>query len=230
VSSTVKTLPTWKSLIFLAAVMLSPLALWSAPRLINGPGAHARLATAVDGRDAIGVRLAIADGAEVNRADVYGDTALTRAATFAEPWVLVELLAGGADPDGAPDGRLNPLMLALTTGNLRNAAILLEAGADPDRTWRGIVPLVVATYREDDRAVQLLLGAGANPNGTPGSARRPLIQAIENPDAPASTVELLLRAGADPDAADAQGRTARQVAIRLGRPDANALLSRHASR
>jgi uncharacterized protein len=223
-----RSLPLWVSVVLLGVLLLSPPVLWGA-RAWRGPGPQERLEAGVESRDALAVRLAIGAGADVNKADAWGDTPATRAATLADPAVLIELLARGADPNGSPTSHPTPLMLALPVGNIRNAAILLRAGADPNRSSRGIAPLIVATYRSDDLAIRMLLEAGADPNGTPDCGRLPLIQAIENPESPASMLELLLEAGADPDAADAQGRTARQVAARIGRADAAALLSLQAS-
>ncbi len=223
---------SWKPLVVVLVVALSPAWLGGASRvarLARRPAEQARLFSAIDAEDVAAIRRALADGADINGGDAFGDSPVTRAAMKADLAVLMAVLASGANPDGASARYPTPLLMALVVGRTANAAALLDAGADPNRTHLGIAPLIVAANLSDDTMVRALLAAGADANGVPACDRRPLIEAIENPEAPGSMMHLLLLAGADPDAPDGQGRTARAVAAQLGRTDALALPGRQAS-
>ena len=82
------------------------------------------------------------------------------------------LLTAGADAnDSQPDG-VSALVLAAHSGNGEVAALLLDAGADPNALGSGYTALHAAVLRSDATLVGALLAHGANPNlrmtkGTP---------------------------------------------------------------
>ncbi|CAN0467249.1 unnamed protein product, partial [Ectocarpus sp. 8 AP-2014] len=101
---------------------------------------------------------------------------------------------------------------------------LLEAGADPDaaETDGGRTALHFAALRSDLAAVQALVAAGAAKEACDLDGRTPLLLSciVQCPSAPATTTPLcLLRAGAVATAADAQGTTALDIAVRYGRAE-----------
>ena len=78
-------------------------------------------------------------GADVRIADSHGMTALHWASFKAKQPQLVELLIrSGADPDAVAHEGLTPLHYAAILGFDLNAKALLNAGADPRKTFRGL--------------------------------------------------------------------------------------------
>ena len=91
----------------------------------------------------------------------YGQ--LENATKARDPVVMRILLVFGADPSAVNPASGNPpLVSAADEGNLREARILLRAGANPegsgDFSWR---PLFIAAQRKDHRMSQLLIDHGA---------------------------------------------------------------------
>ena len=73
------------------------------------------------------------------------------------------ILAAGVSPD-ALEGL--PLAVAARLGHLEMLQMLLDAGADPNRSGpRGQTPLALAVIHRQDETIDLLLEAGANPDG-----------------------------------------------------------------
>src|SRR5688572_18416244 len=119
------------------------------------------------------------------------------------------ILAAGVSPD-ALEGL--PLAVAARLGHLEMLHLLLDAGADPNRSGpRGQTPLALAVIHRQDETIDLLLEAGANPDGGSQSSTRPLLFAID-----AEVAERLLQAGASVDARDTNGGTALMNAAILG--------------
>ncbi|KAL2865209.1 ankyrin repeat domain-containing protein [Aspergillus lucknowensis] len=77
--------------------------------------------------------------------------------------------------------------------------------------WR---PLYVATLKGEQRAMQLLLARGANPNLKTDAGITPLLQAAEGGSP--NLIHLLLSHGASVEERDPRGHTALQVAARCG--------------
>ena len=146
------------------------------------------------------VRILIAAGADVRRADGAGSTPLLLAAWF-NPSVEVHraLLAAGAAVD-ATDNRGRTALLAAASGNPNPDVVrlLLDAGARPDaRDGQSRTALIAAaSHNRDARAVRLLLAAGADPHARNDRGRTPLMEAAENNPNP-EVIGALVDAGAD---------------------------------
>jgi len=124
--------------------------------------------------------------------------------------------------DATLDG-WTPLLCAADHGQTAAAAVLLEAGADPDLAIGGRpAPIAMAARLGNVALIDQLVHAGADPSSDLGGTTA-LIQAIEAGQLEA--VEALLDAGADPEGADEHGHTPADAARAADDPDATALLS-----
>ncbi|MBI3927889.1 MAG: ankyrin repeat domain-containing protein [Armatimonadetes bacterium] len=226
------------------------------------------------------VRLLLEAGAAPDEGGPLGSTALEAAAREGSLEVIRLLLAAGADPNEPAFGG-TPVEVAVSRGQAAVVQALLEGGAGADPTllhaWAAstasteVLGLLLERRLELDvpdslgrtalwlcarngkrAGVELLLGAGADPEGgEPGPlsiaaragelemvsqlaragarldrARRdgstPLMEAAENRWS--EVASRLLTLGADPKAADAAGRTARIRALEAGAREAADLL------
>lgn len=132
------------------------------------------------------------------------ESALLEAIDRNNPDIVRLLLGAGADPNqnsSGASGFSNPLYHAASKGLARMVESLLAAGAHPDAA--GII-FARSLQNRHYHLLELLLGAGANPNGEderkgiPGADKGeliPLVIAARDADA----VQLLLNAGARPD-------------------------------
>lgn len=109
----------------------------------SAPDVEALISAATAG-DFERVRALVANGADVNGYDAFGDTVL---------------MAAIGDPDNPND---SALCLAI-------ARELLSLGADPCKTdAEGSGPICSAAVRMDTEVLRLLMDAGANPNNETG--------------------------------------------------------------
>lgn len=141
------------------------------------------LATAVDGRmraqdqvplrdlltaarrgDVGGVKAALAAGADIHGVDPrYGQTALMRAAMFAQPATAAALLAAGARADAASTDARTALHWAAVGGSRDVVALLVKAGAPVNAVAVDETPLGIAVEGGALPVVTALLAAGATP-------------------------------------------------------------------
>ncbi len=168
-------------------------------------------------------------------------------ACLAEDFERVEqLLELGADPRGT-GGCNTALHDALSRQNMRLSRLLLENGADPNRTASTFsVPLLVAIESGQPELSRLLLENGARPElvswsdivpsgDDPGQIRSALDARMDPNDSDSEhgrtalhlaamygyveSLEVLLQAGSDPTRHDAEGNTPLDLAIRNHRQD-----------
>jgi ankyrin repeat protein len=183
--------------------------------------------------DAATVKGLIAKGADPNRKDDLGVSALMLAAGCGIGAVQA-LLEAGADANAEDPIGITALMWAATTGRTPIVRVLLDAGANVNATnHSGTTSLMQAANRE---TVKTLLDRGAEVNATDRDGVTALMWAAIYGRTDA--VRLLLERGADSDAKTTDGRstiggtsvskgdTARTLAIKAGHSDIVPLLAR----
>lgn len=169
-----------------------------------------------------------AAGADLDRHDPQGDTALHVAVMFGAHGTLRTLLALGAAPNPRNGGGDTPLLIAAGKHDAEAIAMLLDHGADPrvvdakgdtalTRLLVGAEPAIRYMHLPPDRVAEMvrrLLAAGADPDHPAKDGRTPLHLAVLLPSGAAGPVaEALLNAGADPERKDEAGRTPLHLAI-----------------
>ncbi|HZT44198.1 MAG TPA: ankyrin repeat domain-containing protein [Chthonomonadaceae bacterium] len=178
-----------------------------------------------------GIRLLLAQGADVNARDISGETPLVGAAYTGNRALVQLLLDHGADiqiqdasggtaltgaiSSGNPDlvqmlrlhgakFRQVDLVTAARTGNPRIVRMLLSRNADVNvKTPDGVTPLMAAVDAQNPEIVRLLLAQGADVNARDTQGETVLIRAVQNTRA--DIVALLLARGADVHARDNKG-------------------------
>lgn len=128
---------------------------------------------------------------------------------------LIRVLDAGVPVDLEDQAGNSLLMLAGYHGRPEATAVLLERGADPNRTnLRGHTPLCGAALRGDARSTMLLLERGARVDQVGEDGQTPLMLAVMFDRI--EVVVLLLEAGADASRTDRAGRGARELAQTMG--------------
>lgn len=158
------------------------------------------------------VKLLLSHGAKVNARDRLsyhdqgGSTALHRAARYQHHEIVRLLITSKADLNVCDKNGQTALHWAAENGDLPMTQLLLDAGANPDRSCRTSTSLSTAVVLGHIDIVRLLLSKGAQLSH-PANARTPVLQYavhIRKPD----LCRLLIEAGADVNATDYEGRTA----------------------
>ena len=168
-------------------------------------------------------------GADVDRTDSEGCTALMRAAERGNPDMVQLLLKAGANPRAKDQFARTGLMLAAESGNSNVVAPLLPFGLVNARSRRGSTALMAAAAAGNPDVVQTLLHAGARVNDRDAMGVTALLAGSTgdldsiwdgelvgrpHPEVPEevvhrdAVVRLLLEAGADPSAHNKDGETA----------------------
>jgi len=117
----------------------------------------------------------LAAGADANIADRQGATALLQATLSGCSPCLRLLVERGAKADTSSVDSLTPLAVAVAGGDAEAAAILLDAGADPNRKANGLPPLTLAVIGGHQQIVDLLLSSGADPRLKSDDGARPAL-------------------------------------------------------
>jgi ankyrin repeat protein len=191
------------------------------------------LLTAASRDNAAGVRVALAEGADVNARDNHAQTALLFAVQHNDLALALELIQNGADINAQALNQDTPWLLAGALGRTEMLAAILETGK-VDYTIRnryGGNALIPACERGHVDTVRLLLERSKiDVNHINNLGWTGLLEAVILSDGGPRHVEivrLLLAAGADPNIADKEGVTPLQHA-RDRRYDAIAALIRDA--
>ncbi len=152
------------------------------------------------------VKLLIAAGADVNKANKYGNTPLYRAAWNGHTECAKLLIAAGADVNKADKFGETPLYCAADKGRTECVKLLIAAGADVNMADEdGLTPLHLAAYNGHTECVKLLIDARADVNKADKFGETPLYWAAK--EGHTECVKLLIAAGADVNKADEDGDT-----------------------
>jgi ankyrin repeat protein len=194
------------------------------------------LTAAVEGGKVERVRFLLSAGANPNAANFLDQTPLMCVPSTRRGFECARLLVdAGADLNARGLNDLTLLEIAIEPGEVERIEFLLEVGADPQIG----TPVLWAVYAEDPEIVRTLLKNGADPNGALEAdgeksfegyfaGTTPLVYAAAGKSA--EIVELLLEAGAAVDAADRNGQTAVDIAMKNGRIDFARRLRQHGAK
>lgn len=145
-------------------------------------------------------------------------TALSEAVSINRARIVELLLKLGVNPNHpshASEDGWTPLMYAIRMNYNKVARLLLDHGADPNaQTAVGMTALLYAAISGNAKGAHMLLAHGAQMDlapPSPGTEWTPLHWAASGGSL--KLTRLLLNYGADPQARDAQGKTAADIAI-----------------
>ena len=163
------------------------------------------------------VKLLLRNGADINRIEDNGTTALS-AAVHASSVDLVNFLIG----EGAEVDRGDGVALAVAAwgGNIEILDILVRNGADVNLAGLGEHPLQIAAWSDADhreKVYQFLVHSGANVNHTNQRGRGGLAAAAIR--GRCDIIEMYLRYGADIHIVDKSGQTLLLMAAKARRAD-----------
>ena len=161
----------------------------------------------------------ISAGADVNKVDNEGYSALMIAAGMGDTTVMERLLKAGANVNTSSQSGHTALNLMIggydryqirhINATANSIQLLLNAGADVNATGsEGKTALHSAVSRKNVAAIKTLLEAGADVNKTDDRGQTPLIQAASDWGQITEVIDVLISAGADVNAVDNGGCTA----------------------
>ncbi|KAL5717815.1 hypothetical protein ACHQM5_010778 [Ranunculus cassubicifolius] len=119
------------------------------------------------------LQLLLSRGANVDAMSSYG-TPLQRAASEGKHETLKILLDHNANTSLSTRRVATALLESVTVKSFRCVDLLLKAGADPNITACGVMPLEQAASQGETKMIARLLKAGANPNVTNEEGQTPI--------------------------------------------------------
>ncbi len=175
-------------------------------------------------------RFLIDHGADLDWADVDGDTPLLEAARQGQIETAEMLLQHGADASIANRAGWTAAHLAVQTRNLQILKLLCEHKADlsaaiSKQPYNGCTPLHIAADNLDPATAKYLLEHGAPADARDAKGRTALHWSAAYGDT--ATGEVLVNAGADANAADRHGYTPLDYAVKDKHIAVAALLRNH---
>lgn len=167
--------------------------------LSHGGPQEVALVRAIEAGSLDKVKALIAQGADVNAADMIGRTPFHAAAFFNRDDVAALLVANSAKVNAPDIYGLTPLHAAVLSGSKSVAALLISKGADVNAVnTAGLTPLHLAAAVGQHPLASLLLQHGADINAKDEDGHGALYFATVNKHQ--DTVDLLKKAGAKPEA------------------------------
>ena len=183
----------------------------------TGPGeaeiaAYDALFRAVVQGDDAALARALADGADTDRRDGYGRSALHVAAYFGNHGAMRRLVAAGAEPNALENDYYDIVTIAAVADDLATLELGLELGCRPTNItsrYHGTA-LIAAAHLGHVEIVERLIAAGAPLDHVNNLGWTALIESIvlgDGGERHRQTLAALVEAGADVDLADAGGST-----------------------
>jgi ankyrin repeat protein len=163
-------------------------------------------------------------GADTERKDEEGQTALHKASSFGNSTACKALLAAHANVDSRDNGDCTPLILASACGHVETQRILIEAHADVEATAaNGYSALRWAARSRQIASIKVLVQCGANVNATNPDGHTALHLAAGG--GYLDVIQVLLDAGANEGALENHaGMTAFDLGLAMGHPEVATLL------
>ena len=198
--------------------------------LAEGADITQELSNAVIANDLDRVKFLVSKGADVNKPDNQGWTALQSAARQRHDGMIALLIDLGADVNA---GDPTPLVAAVMRDHVPSIKVLLEHGADTEKPGQeGFRPLPLAIAEDKYEAAKALMEAGADVNQPSGDGsphaldgrrgprpRRPRVPcSCRAAPVPPTSRRGLLDRGADVNAQSKAGVTALMIAATHNNP------------
>lgn len=121
----------------------------------------------------------LADGADVNATNVYGNTPLQAAASLGHKSIAELLIAKGADVNAKDSDGDTPLHDAVTGGRKDIAELLIAKGGNVNtRNKRGVAPLHIAAKLGVEPIASLLIRNGTGVDAKDNDGATPLLEAF----------------------------------------------------
>jgi ankyrin repeat protein len=166
------------------------------------------------GQDAI-VKELLAEGVDLSKTTINGETALYIAAQEGNAAVVKVLLGAGANADNSRDDGCSPLYIAAQNGHTDVVRALLAKGGTVDKARDdGVTPLIIAAQNGNAPVLQALIDGGADVDLANNDGFTPLMMAATSGQVP--VVAQLLVAGAVVDKADDNGYAPLVLAVLRG--------------